>query len=49
MMNDIKSIKRPVKTAGYSHAKSNARKAKRRAEAEARQAKYDIIHRPHIS
>jgi len=38
-MND--KTKRPIKTAGYSHAKADARKSKRRIEAEKRQAKYD--------
>jgi len=35
--------KRPVKTAGYSHDKADARKDKRRAEAKARQAAYDTL------
>jgi hypothetical protein len=38
-MKDEKQSKR-IKTAGYSHAKADARKDKRRAEAKARNAAY---------
>lgn len=35
--------KRPIKTAGYSHAKADARQALRRRQAEARQAAYAAL------
>jgi hypothetical protein len=34
------------KEKGYSHKKADARKARKRAEAEARQAKYNVLSRP---
>jgi hypothetical protein len=35
--------KRPIKTAGYSHAKADARKDKRRSEAKARNTAYAVL------
>jgi hypothetical protein len=35
--------KRPIKTAGYSHDKADARKDKRRSEAKARNAVYAVL------
>lgn len=39
----ITESKRRIKTAGYSHAKADARKDKRRAEAKARNAAYAAL------
>lgn len=35
--------KRPIKVAGYSHAKADARAERRRKEADLRQGRYDAL------
>lgn len=44
--NKKTGVARRVKENGYTHVKADARKAKRRAEALGRQAKYDALSEP---